>query len=86
MAYEDHDAAFLRQLGAEISRLRLSLGLSQEAFALRCGIHRTYLAGCERGLRNISSLNLRRIAEAGGVTLRDLFAFHRMPSRRAKRG
>ena len=47
-----------------IRQLRLATGLSQEAFAARCGVHRTYLGGIERGERNVSFANLLRIADA----------------------
>ena len=55
-----HDA--LTVLGARIRARRESLGLSQEQFADRCGFDRTYISMIERGKRNISILNLLRIA------------------------
>jgi transcriptional regulator with XRE-family HTH domain len=47
-----------------IRKSRLANGLSQEAFAARCGVHRTYVGGIERGERNVSFANLLRIADA----------------------
>jgi transcriptional regulator with XRE-family HTH domain len=54
----------LRELGERIRSRRLSLGWSQEELADRCGLHRTYVGAVERGERNISFLNILRIAKA----------------------
>jgi transcriptional regulator with XRE-family HTH domain len=54
-------------LGQAIRELRISSGLSQEAFADRCGLHRTYVGGIERGERNLSFANLLRVASALGL-------------------
>jgi transcriptional regulator with XRE-family HTH domain len=51
-------------LGLAIRELRLLSGISQEAFAARCGLHRTYVGGIERGERNVSFANLLRVAQA----------------------
>ncbi len=53
--------------------LRQATGLSQEAFAERCGLDRTYISGIERGKRNVSLENLKVIAKALNVTLSRLF-------------
>jgi transcriptional regulator with XRE-family HTH domain len=53
----------LKPLGISIKLRRLSLGLSQEALADKCGFDRTYISMLERGLRNPSFLNLLRIAK-----------------------
>lgn len=45
-------------------KYREALGLSQEAFAEKCGLHRTYISAVERQRRNISLTNVARIAEA----------------------
>jgi len=55
-------------LGRAIVRLRRAAGYSQEAFALKCGVHRTYMTGIERGRHNVSLEIVERIARALGVT------------------
>jgi len=62
----------LVQLGKNIKRLRQSKGLSQEKLAELADLHRTYVGGVERGERNISLLNLVRIAQVLEVSLSNL--------------
>ena len=73
MTYEAGDAAFLRHLGLSIRRLREARGWSQEDFADRCELHRTYVGSVERGESNVSALNLRRIARTLAVPVGELF-------------
>ena len=63
-----------QQLGVIVRRRRDALGYSQEEFAEQCGMHRTYMGAIERGERNVSLLNLRRIAAALGLDLSALLA------------
>lgn len=49
--------------GQRLAQLRKQLGFSQEALALESGIARSYLSGVERGQRNISLVNICRLAE-----------------------
>jgi transcriptional regulator with XRE-family HTH domain len=58
--------------GAAVRDLRGRHGISQEELAARIGIHRTYLGGIERGERNPSYTNIRRIAKALDVRTSDL--------------
>jgi transcriptional regulator with XRE-family HTH domain len=62
----------LRTIGLTIRALRHERGLSQEALAEMAHIDRSYMSGIERGLRNISVLNVARIAAALDVPVRDL--------------
>jgi len=61
-------------LGRAIRDFRLDRRLSQEELAHRSGMHRTYLGGIERGERNPSYTNIRRLATALGVNASDLIA------------
>lgn len=65
--------------GAHLRGLRQKSGLSQEEVAHTAGIHVTYLSGIERGKRNPSLRNIRRIAHALGVPVAELFAFKDPP-------
>jgi transcriptional regulator with XRE-family HTH domain len=51
-------------VGANVKRLRQEINLSQEAFADHCGLHRTYVSGVERGVRNPTIEVLAKIAKA----------------------
>lgn len=62
----------LKRPGQAVRRRRLKLGLSQEGLAAACDLHRTYIGGIERGERNISFLNLLRIARALETTASSL--------------
>jgi len=62
-----------KRLGEVIRAKRLEMGLSQEEFATQCGIHRTYMGAVERGERNISLLNIVRIANGLKVKPSELF-------------
>ena len=56
------------KLGRAVRRLRRGAGYSQESFADKCRVHRTYMGAVERGKMNISLDNLERIAKALGMT------------------
>lgn len=60
-------------LGNRIKALRQQAGISQEKFALKIGMDRTYYASVEAGKRNIAIQNIKKIADGFGVTLSELF-------------
>ena len=63
-----------RLLAQNIQRLRLAKGWSQEELADQAGVHRTYVSGIERRVRNPTVTILARLAKALGVSIGDLFA------------
>lgn len=62
-----------KKLGKRIKELRIQTGLSQEKFALKIEMDRTYLASVEAGKRNISIINIKKIADGLGISLSKLF-------------
>ena len=64
------DDALVR-LGANLRKAREKRGWSQEEFAFRCGVHRTYVGSVERGEYNVTILTLRKFTKGLGITLRD---------------
>ena len=54
----------VRVFGSNLKRYRTALGLSQEAFAEKCGLHRTYISAIECFRRSIALENVQRIANA----------------------
>lgn len=63
--------------GERVRVLRQSRGISQEALALAAGLDRTYVGGVERGERNISLINIQKIAQALDVSPADLLRFEK---------
>ena len=53
-----------RQVGANVQRYRREAQLSQEDLAFDCKLHRTYISGVERGVRNPTVVVLAKIAKA----------------------
>lgn len=60
-------------LGIRIKKLRNEQGISQEQFALKINMDRTYLASVESGKRNIALLNIKKIANGFGISISELF-------------
>lgn len=61
------------KIGARIRELRKAQNLSQEKFALKAEIDRTYLAGIEQGKRNPSVKNLEKIINALDISFHQFF-------------
>lgn len=61
------------KFGERIKQIRLSKGISQEKFALSIEMDRTYYASVENGKRNISIVNIEKIAKGLEVSLEELF-------------
>jgi transcriptional regulator with XRE-family HTH domain len=62
------------RFGRAIRRIREEQEITQEEAAERCGLHRTYYSGIERGVRNVSLINIERIARGLKTTLPGMFA------------
>jgi transcriptional regulator with XRE-family HTH domain len=56
-----------RRVGLNLKKLREEQGFSQESFADHCGLHRTYISGIERGVRNPTVVIIDKIARALNV-------------------
>ncbi len=54
----------VKVFGTNLKKYRTALGISQEAFADKCGMHRTYISAIECYRRSISLENIQRIADA----------------------
>lgn len=61
------------RFGKVLRARRKKLGVSQEEFAEMCGLDRTYVGGIERGERNVSLVNLEKIAHALRARLSQMF-------------
>ncbi|HLN26406.1 MAG TPA: helix-turn-helix transcriptional regulator [Gemmataceae bacterium] len=68
----DEKTDVLLRFGQRVRQRRTALGLSQEAFADKCKLDRTYISGIERGKRNVALRNIESIANALGITLAEL--------------
>lgn len=63
----------LAAFGARVRALRTEAGLSQEALARAAGLHWTYIGQVERGERNVSYLNILKLARGLDVAPAELF-------------
>jgi transcriptional regulator with XRE-family HTH domain len=61
------------RFGRAIRRVREEQQINQEEAAERCHLHRTYYSGVERGVRNVSLVNIEKISRGLKTTLPDLF-------------
>jgi transcriptional regulator with XRE-family HTH domain len=61
-----------QKVGNRIRDLRIKRNLSQEKFAHLCGLDRTYIASVEKGKRNISIVNIEKIARGLDIQISEL--------------
>ncbi|MBL9090217.1 MAG: helix-turn-helix transcriptional regulator [Planctomycetaceae bacterium] len=67
------DKKFLQRLGERVRKRREERGLTQQQLGDQCDLHRTFIGSVERGERNVSVLNLRRLAVVLRTTPAELF-------------
>lgn len=72
--------------GSVVRELRQGAGLSQEAFASHCQLHRTYIGAVERGEKNVTIATAKTIATALGIPLSQLIQYveHKLDERNSK--
>ena len=63
----------IKVFGDNLKKYRKAMGVSQEVFASKCGMHRTYISAIECYRRSISLENIQRIADALGIETYRLF-------------
>ena len=61
--------------GEKVLEIRKEKGLSQEELAYRANLHRTYIGMIERAEKNITLLNIEKIANALEISVNDLFIY-----------
>ena len=61
------------KIGLRIKELRIELSYSQQELSYRSDIDRTYITQVENGKRNISIINIEKVAKALGVSMKELF-------------
>ncbi|MBD5132422.1 MAG: helix-turn-helix transcriptional regulator [Clostridiales bacterium] len=69
----EKNLTILKEFGLKIQQMRKELGISQEELAYRAGFHRTYIGMIERAERNITLSNIKKLADALHVNIKDLF-------------
>lgn len=63
----------IKTFGSNVKKYRTAMGLSQEAFAEQCGLHRTYISAIECYRRSISLENIQKIADTLRIDTYKLF-------------
>jgi len=68
----------LIQFGDKVRELRRLKGLSQETLAEQANLHRTYIGMIERGEKNITLINIKKISDALGTDIINLFMHNQL--------
>ena len=63
------------KFGKRLRQIRLEKKISQEQLAFKSGLHRTYICDIERGVRNVSLVNIEKIAKGLNVKINDLISW-----------
>ena len=67
-----NETYILNKLGENLRKIRKSQNLSQEQLAFKADLHRTYIGMIERAEKNITLINLKKLANALNVEIKDL--------------
>lgn len=70
-------STILKRFGSEVKKLRKARGWSQEELGRKAKLHRTYIGSIERSERNVSLLNIERIAKALNVPMSKLLEINK---------
>lgn len=62
----------LKEFGKSVHEARLKQKLSQEELAFKAGLHRTYISEIERGIRNVSLKNIKKISGALNLSISEI--------------
>jgi transcriptional regulator with XRE-family HTH domain len=73
------------KIGHRIKELREADGMSQKDLAYASDLDRSYIASIENGKRNVSIVNIEKIAVALGTTLKDFFNHNRFENTNANK-
>jgi len=65
--------SILEQFGTKVRHYRIKKKISQEELADKAELHRTYIGQIECGKRNVALRNVHKLAQALGVSIKDLF-------------
>lgn len=68
-----NNKALAEEIGALVRQLRVAAEMSQEEFADRCGVHRTYIGSIERGEKAITLETAQKIVVALNISLSQFF-------------
>lgn len=74
------DKKILVEFGARVREARVKRQLSQEQLADMADVHRTYISMIERAEKNITLLNIEKIAKAFGISVAGLFGKNYVPN------
>lgn len=68
----EQERAILKKFGARVRSLRVEKGYSQEELSERANLHRTYIGMIERGEKNVTLVNVQKLAKALGLSMNEL--------------
>ena len=63
----------VEKFGQRVKEIRQTKGITQEELAIKAQLHRTYISSIELGKRNVSLLNIEKLAKALGCSMSDFF-------------